>query len=56
MTTLPEFSEGSFRPGLDGDGRRGLAGVFRVVREGLGEIAACALEPLLPTGVSIDRK
>lgn len=56
MTMLPDFSEGSFWSGLDGDGERGLVGVFRVVREGLGEIAVCILEPLLPTDISIDRK
>ena len=56
MTMLPDFADRSFWPGIEGDGERRLAGVFRVVREGLGEIVACALEPLLPADILPDRK
>ena len=56
MKMSPDFVDESFRLGIEGGGERGLAGVFRIVREGLGEIAACALEPLLPADVPPDRK
>ncbi len=55
MTKLLDFAEGSFWPGIEGGGERRPVGLPRVVREGLREIAACALEPLFPAGVPASR-
>ena len=56
MSMLPEFSKGSFWPGIEGDGAQKSATVVGVVREGLREIITCALEPLFPADLLINRK
>lgn len=56
MTTLPDFAEGSFWPGIEGDGERRPAGLSRMIREGLREIVTCALEPLFPADALTNRK
>ena len=56
MSMLPDFAEGSFWPGIEGDGAQKPAIVTRVVREGLREIVTCALEPLFPADVLAHRK
>ena len=56
MGMLPEFSKGSFWPGIEGDGVQKSATVVSVVREGLREIVTCALEPLFPADLLTNRK
>ena len=56
MSMLPEFSKGSFWPGIEGDGAQKSATVVGIVREGLREIITCALEPLFPADLLINRK
>jgi len=56
MSKLLDFSEGSFWPGIEGDGAQKPANVSRVVREGFREIVTCALEPLFPADVLTHRK
>ena len=56
MAMLPDFADGSFWPGIEGDGEHKPATVGSVVREGLREIVTCALEPLLPVDVLSRRK
>ena len=55
MSLLPEFSKGSFWPGIDGDGVEKSATVVSVLREGLREIVTCALEPLFPADLLANR-
>ncbi len=56
MSMLPDFVEGSFWPGIEGDGVQKPTTVVGVVREGLREIVTCALEPLFPADVLTHRK
>ena len=56
MSNLLDFAEGSFWPGIEGDGAQKPAIVTRVVREGLREIVTSALEPLFPADVLARRK
>lgn len=56
MSMLPNFAEGSFWPGIEGDGENKPVVVGGVVREGIREIVTCALEPLLPVDVITRRK
>ena len=56
MSMLPEFSEGSFWPGIEDDGLQKSATVVGVIGEGLREIVACALEPLIPADLLTNRK
>ena len=56
VSMLPDFNEGSFWPGITGDGAQKPAIVTRVVHEGLREIVTCALEPLFSADVLAHRK
>ena len=56
MSMLPDFTEGSFWPGIEGDSVQKPAIITRVAREGLREIVTCALEPLFPADVLAHRK
>ena len=56
MAMLPDFAEGSFWPGIDGDGEQKPATIGHVVRDGLREIVTCALEPLIPVDIFSRRK